>query len=482
MSAVMTAHAAEGAGDKLIGGNLIGGAYEVIEPLDSGALGVVYVARQAHLGRKVAIKLIREPYACNPQFTGSLLREARAGCLIEHPNVARTYDFGYDDDGRCFLVMELLRGQPLVKVIERVPRPPAEWTVSIVAQVLAGLAAAHDRGVIHRDVKPENIIIQTTIGDDGQPMDLAKICDFGIASVPECDILDEQGRPLTFEGRMCGTPNYMSPEQAQGLPLEPQTDIYSTGVLLFELATGRLPFYDATLMGLAEKHVREDPPRPREFNPDIDAALERIILRAMAKRPEARYPSARAMRAALLDLDCAARTTSLLEDWADGPSVLLGVRRSDAWRFEPTLVDETTRFERKLRRKRRATAAALATCAAVLCASFAWRHLPEIRRWWSDLNVATSALHAPPASAEVKSASSTDHAGANAGEPERSVTALRSVAALRSSSLLLSPAVPECAAPAFADDLGGRAMLDPGQHLPHRELPSAGDGWYRASP
>ncbi len=373
--------------DKLAGGTLIGGAYELLEPLDQGALGVVYVAKQAHLGRKVAIKLIREPYAGSPQFTGSLLREARAGCLIEHPNVARTYDFGYDDSGRCFMVMELLTGQPLVKIIERVPRPPVEWTISIVTQVLAGIGAAHDRGVIHRDVKPENIMIQTMLGDDGVPVDVAKLCDFGIAAVPCSDILGEDGRPLTFEGRMCGTPNYMSPEQAQGLSLDVQTDIYSCGVLLYELVTGRLPFYDSSLMGLAEKHVREQPPRPRDICPDIDPALEQIILRALEKNPERRYQTARAMRADLLALEAASRTTSLLEDWADAA----GAPRFDGWRFEDTMLDRTTQLERRLRRLRYA-AAAVACCAMVLCASLAWRHLPDLQRWWGGLAVAEPRL------------------------------------------------------------------------------------------
>jgi serine/threonine protein kinase len=378
MTVAQTAAETATPSDKLVGGTLVGGAYELLEPLDQGALGVVYVAKQAHLGRKVAIKLIREPYAGSPQFTGSLLREARAGCLIEHPNVARTYDFGYDGSGRCFMVMELLTGQPLVKIIERVPRPPIEWTISIVSQVLAGIGAAHDRGVIHRDIKPENIVIQTTLGDDGVPIDLAKLCDFGIASVPCSDILGEDGRPLTFEGRMCGTPNYMSPEQAQGLALDVPTDIYSCGVLLYELATGRLPFYDSSLMGLAEKHVSEQPPRPRDICPDIDPALEQIILRALEKNPERRYPTARAMRADLLALDAAKRTTSLLEDWADKA----GAPRFDGWRFENTMLDHTTQLERRLKRIRFAAAAAVACCAMALCASLAWRHLSDLQRWW----------------------------------------------------------------------------------------------------
>jgi hypothetical protein len=368
--------------EKLAGGTLIGGSYELIEQLDQGALGVVYVAKQAHLARKVAVKVIREPYSSSPQFTGSLLREARAGSLVEHPNVARTYDFGYDDSGRCFMVMELLTGQPLVKIIERVPRPPVEWSLSIVTQVLAGLGAAHDRGVIHRDVKPENIVIQTMLGDDGAPLDVAKLCDFGIAAVPCSDILGEDGRPITFEGRMCGTPNYMSPEQAQGLPLDVQTDVYSCGVLLYELVTGRLPFYDSTLMGLAEKHVTEQPPRPSGIVPDIDPVLEQIILRALEKRPEKRYQSVRAMRADLLALDAAKRSTSLLEDWADAA----GAPRFDGWRFENTMADHTTQLERRLKRFRLA-AAAVACCAMLACATIAWRHLAQLQRWWGALDL-----------------------------------------------------------------------------------------------
>jgi len=302
-------------------GGASGGRYELHHQVGAGALGIVYAARHAHLGRDVAIKLVRDQYAKNPRFTKALLREARAGSRIEHPNVARTYDYGDDQHGRCFLVMELLRGDSLEKILRCVSRPPLPWSISIASQVLAGLAAAHDRGVIHRDVKPGNVVVETTLDDDGEPIDVAKLCDFGIADIAdhagECED-DEQG----FDSNGCGTPGYMSPEQAQGWVCGPQTDIYSCGVLLFELVTGRLPFDGPSPQAIAAKHVLEQPPSPRSINPAIEPALEQIILRALSKRPEDRYPSVRAMRSELLSLACARCSTSLMDDWADAPQLL----------------------------------------------------------------------------------------------------------------------------------------------------------------
>jgi eukaryotic-like serine/threonine-protein kinase len=302
-------------------GGAAGGTYELRHQVGAGALGIVYAARHAPLGRDVAIKLVRDHYAQNPRFTKALLREARAGSRIEHPNVARTYDYGDDQYGRCFLVMELLRGDSLEKILRCVSRPPVAWSVSIVCQVLAGLAAAHDRGVIHRDVKPGNVVVETTLDDDGEPIDVAKLCDFGIADIADHDSeygCDEQG----FDTNGCGTPGYMSPEQAQGWACGPQSDIYSCGVLLFELTTGRLPFDGPSPQAIAAKHVLEEAPSPRSLNPAIEPALERIIMRAMSKRPEDRYPSVRAMRSELLALPCAQCSTSLMDDWADAPQTL----------------------------------------------------------------------------------------------------------------------------------------------------------------
>ncbi len=351
----------------IVGGTLVGGTYEILAPIDSGAVGVIYEARQVHLGRKVAIKLLREPFAGSAEFMGSLLREARAGCLIDHPNVARTIDVGRDEAGRCFIVMELLHGKSLVRVIETVCQPPLEWTLSIIAQMLAGLSAAHARGVVHRDIKPENVIIQTMLDDDGLPIDVAKICDFGIAAVPGSDILDEQGRPITFQGKLCGTPNYMSPEQAQALPLDRRTDLYSCGVVLFELLTGRLPFYDSTVLGLADMHARTPPPRPRDLCPDIEPELERIVLRALHKRPEQRYPSARAMRAELLGLPAARPSTPPLGMVRELNGTASPYARG--MRLEQTVLTDITRRGR--RRLRRQLAAAIVACFLLISASIA---------------------------------------------------------------------------------------------------------------
>lgn len=350
-----------------------GGTYRLESMLGYGALGMVYLAHQEHLGRKVAIKFLREPYAREPRFAAALQREARAGCRIEHPNVARTYDVGTDEQGRGFLVMELLRGAPVETVLRNVPRPPIEWSVSIMAQVLAGLQAAHDRGVIHRDVKPGNVMIETTLDDDEQPIDVAKLCDFGISDIVDDAADADDQADGGFDSSACGTPNYMSPEQALHQPCTAQSDLYSCGVMLFELATGRLPFDAATPQVTACQHVHQAPPRPRDIRPDVPAALERIILRALAKHPEHRYASAREMRAELLALRCARRSTSLLDNWADAPT--------DRAPTQPPVPARRQTRKPFTRRSNGLRSAVLGACAMTIGAALACHELPRLQSW-----------------------------------------------------------------------------------------------------
>jgi serine/threonine-protein kinase len=264
--------------DPLVG-RIIGGLYRVIEKLGEGGMGTVYRARAELRGMDVALKFLAAEYASDPTHKERFLREARAVNKIDHEHIIDIMDFGETEDGLVYLVMELLTGQPLSKLVEQGP-VPVHRTFSIVEQMCRALIRAHEFEVVHRDLKSDNVFLEQRDGND----DFVKILDFGLAHMA-------QELRLTHSGAVFGTPEYMSPEQARGQHVGPATDLYSVGVLAYELLTGRLPF-EGVAAELMVKHMREPAPPPSRLVPDLPADAERVIMKLLAKEPAARHRDA----------------------------------------------------------------------------------------------------------------------------------------------------------------------------------------------
>jgi eukaryotic-like serine/threonine-protein kinase len=255
-------------------GALFGGRYEIQSVLGKGGMGIVYKAHDRDLDDVVAIKTLRsEALSADPTLLDRFKQEIRLARRITHPNILRTHDLG-ETNGLRYLSMEFVKGITLKHLIEQDQLLPTPVALRVAKQICAGLAAAHEVGVIHRDIKPQNIIID--------PSGALKIMDFGIARLT-------QERGMTSTGTVVGTPDYMSPEQARGMPLDFRSDIYSTGVVLYEMFTGSLPFEGDSPLAVVLKHVQEKPPSPQAKNPRIDPKIAAIILKCMEKDPGDRY-------------------------------------------------------------------------------------------------------------------------------------------------------------------------------------------------
>jgi len=257
-------------------GRLFAQRYEIQGVLGKGGMGVVYRAHDRDLDDAVAIKTLRgEALSADPSLLDRFKQEIRLARRITHPNILRTHDLG-ESGGLRYLSMEFIKGLTLKQLIEAGDILPTPVGLRIAKQICAGLAAAHEVGVIHRDIKPQNILIEATGG--------LKIMDFGIARLKE-------DRGMTAEGTVVGTPDYMSPEQARGHALDFRSDIYSTGVVLYEVFTGTLPFEGDSPLEVVLKHIQENPPSPQTRNPKIDPKISQIILKCMQKDPKDRYQS-----------------------------------------------------------------------------------------------------------------------------------------------------------------------------------------------
>ena len=271
----------------LVGRSIAGGKLRIDELIGQGGVGAVYRAMHRDLRIVVAVKVLHAHFQQDLEFCRRFHAEALAASRLDHANLMRVLDFGQEPDGLLYLAMEHLDGYPLSSVL-RVDEPmPLVQIVDLMMQVCAGLAHAHSRGIVHRDVKPENVVIVAGVDDDERPTDHVKVCDFGIAVAPEAN----------GESLVVGTPDYMSPEQCRGEPLDGRSDVYSCGIMLYELATGRMPFEDATSpVGILNRHMHTAPPPPSHFQPGIDPRLEAVILRALAKEPADRQASMRDLR------------------------------------------------------------------------------------------------------------------------------------------------------------------------------------------
>jgi len=262
--------------------------------IGEGGMGKVYLGTQLSLDKKVAIKILHKHlFSADKNIALRFHREAKSASQIDHPNSIRIIDFGQmEEDGSLFIAMEHLNGKELTDIIASDFPFTAKRLVSIIGQVCGVLAEAHDKGIIHRDMKPDNIII---IKRPEQP-DFVKVLDFGIAK-----LMDREGPRLTMEGMVCGTPEYMSPEQAMGKDLDPRSDIYALGCILYEMLTLQVPFEGGNYSAILTSHVRDPAIPPSQRRPDltIHKGLEAVCLRAMAKRKEDRYEDCIAMKDAL---------------------------------------------------------------------------------------------------------------------------------------------------------------------------------------
>lgn len=265
-------------------GQLFAARYEIQSILGQGGMGIVYKAHDRDLDDVVAIKTLRgDALSADPTLLDRFKQEIRLARRITHPNILRTHDLG-ETNGLRYLSMEFVKGITLKALVEQDQLIPTPVALRIAKQICAGLAAAHEVGVIHRDIKPQNIIIEPTGG--------LKVMDFGIARLT-------QERGMTSTGTVVGTPDYMSPEQARGVTLDFRSDIYSTGVVLYELFTGTLPFEGDTPLAVVLKHVQENPPSPHTKNPKIDPKIAAIIVKCMQKDPADRFQSVNQLYEAL---------------------------------------------------------------------------------------------------------------------------------------------------------------------------------------
>jgi tRNA A-37 threonylcarbamoyl transferase component Bud32 len=265
-------------------GELVAERYELEERVGSGGMSSVYRARDTVLERRVALKILHEHYSRDAEYVERFRREARAIAKLTHPNIVTVIDRG-EWEGHQFIVFEHVPGENLAELLEAEGRLPVERALLLTHQVARGLAFAHEFGIVHRDVKPQNVLID---GDGA-----AKVTDFGIARSLEID--DE----LTQTGTLLGTGDYLSPEQASGEAVDERSDQYSLGVLLYELLAGEVPYPAPNVMSAAMRHLRDPVPSVRAVRPDVPQRVDAIVARAMQKRPDDRFPSTEAMTAAL---------------------------------------------------------------------------------------------------------------------------------------------------------------------------------------
>jgi serine/threonine protein kinase len=279
--------------EELTRGATFASRYEIIEELGKGGMGRVYRVEDTKLKQEVALKLIKPEVARDKKTIERFRNELKTARMIAHKNVCRMFDLG-EAEGAHFITMEYVRGDDLKSLIRKMGQLSAGQVITIAKQVCDGLAEAHRLGVVHRDLKPQNVMIDT----DGS----ARIMDFGIARSLEA-------KGITGAGMMIGTPEYMSPEQVEGKEVDQRSDIYSLGVILYEMATGRVPFEGDTPFTIGMKHKGERPKDPRELNTQIPEDLSHIILRCLEKHKEARYQSAGEVRSALVNIEKGIPTT-----------------------------------------------------------------------------------------------------------------------------------------------------------------------------
>lgn len=255
--------------------------YRLVELVGAGGMATVYRGEDLLLERTVAVKFLREPFASDPAFRERFLGEARAAARLDHPNIVRIYDVGEDEGNHPYIVMEIVEGEDLKTFIRRDGPLPVNQALNLTRQICAGVGLAHRAGIVHCDLKPQNILVTY----EGK----AKVADFGIARAFQSEERPSQEEP---EDVVWGSPHYIAPEQAMGKQPTPATDVYSIGVMLYEMLTGVPPFHDPDPAALALKHVQEQPASLRSLNPRVPPGLELLVRRTLSKDPSARYHNA----------------------------------------------------------------------------------------------------------------------------------------------------------------------------------------------
>jgi eukaryotic-like serine/threonine-protein kinase len=275
-------------------GEVLADRYELEELVGTGGMSSVFRAHDRLLDRKVALKILHQQYSDDEEYVERFRREARAVATLSHPNIVTVIDRG-DHEGRQFIVFEYVEGENLKRLIERRGPAPVATALELAMQIARGLAFAHQQGLVHRDVKPQNVLLN----GDGQ----AKVTDFGIAR--SLDV----AHGMTQTGTVLGTSDYIAPEQAQGHRVDEHSDVYSLGVVLYELLTSEVPFPGENFVAVAMRHINEPPPALRDKRPDVPPRVEAAIQKAMAKRPEDRFPTmaefCRELEACLAELQAA---------------------------------------------------------------------------------------------------------------------------------------------------------------------------------
>jgi len=282
--------------DPYVGREILSGQFKVLERIGSGGMGAVYKAHQPSMDRYVAVKILHSKFTKRKDLVSRFRREARAMSHLTHPNTAKVFLYGQLEDEACYIVMEYLEGKNLGQVVRHEGPMKPERAIAVLIQACGALEEAHQKGIVHRDLKPENIFLCAQGGLE----DFAKVLDFGLAKVTERE-MQPGSLILTQEGMVFGTPEFMSPEQAQGKTLDARSDVYSLAVILYELLTGKLPFDARTPMEYIGLHVQAEPIPLEVRAPDrsFPTGLQEVLDKALAKKPEERFQSAAEFAAAL---------------------------------------------------------------------------------------------------------------------------------------------------------------------------------------
>jgi serine/threonine protein kinase len=279
-------------------GKLIKGRYNVISKIGEGGMGSVYLAEQVSIGRKVALKVLNGSYASDDEFIGRFRREARLAASLNHRNIVTVYDFDQGHDGSLFIAMEYLQGTRLSDVIRRDGPLEISRAVRLATQISEGLNVAHVNGVIHRDIKPDNVMVFGSRGAEE-----IKLMDFGIARMMDAGTTTSN---LTRAGVIMGTPAYMAPEQAEGTTVSEKTDIYALGIVLYEMLSGTVPFKASTPSAVLIKQLQETPTSLRKLRREVPSALESLVMRALEKKPQKRPRDMREVAEQLQKIDAPA--------------------------------------------------------------------------------------------------------------------------------------------------------------------------------